>query len=467
MSRIRRAAAVILTRESEAGPEVYLVRRADSLSFFGGYWAFPGGALNPTDSRDMPDDLDAAFVRCATRELIEEIGVDLRPGEPGPGPETLCTLTTPAFIPVRFETRFLTAALPDGQSPEPDGGELVDGRFVEPESIIAEWEAGAIQIAPPVLYLLRLLAEHGIEGLPAAAHAAQQALESGTRLHAVYFSPGIFMAPLETPTLPPATTTNTLVVGREHLYLVDPATPSASEQQRLFAEMDRLIAAGARFEAILLTHHHADHVGAVNAVSGRYALPVRAHALTYERIAPGFMKGAALADGDRIELGTAPDGSAGWHLRVLHTPGHAVDHLCFIDSRYNAAIVGDMLSTVSTILIDPPEGHMRTYLDSLARLLHEPMGTLYPAHGPAHRDGHALIREFIAHRADRESQALQALSASPTPVETLVEEIYTDVPREAWPLAARSLLAELIKLEEDGRCERTPAGWRLSPAGAD
>ena len=66
-------------------------------------------------------------------------------------------------------------------------------------------------------------------------------------------------------------------------------------------------------------------------------------------------------DGDRLELGTAPDGSRDWHLKVVHTPGHAVDHLCFIDSRYHAAIVGDMLSTVSTIIIDPPEGHMGTY----------------------------------------------------------------------------------------------------------
>ena len=466
MSTIRRAAAVILLREDRAGTKVYLVRRADTLSFFGGYWAFPGGAMNATDAGHRPDDLDAAYVRCAIRELIEEIGVDLRCGDPGAGPAPLCTLTTPAFIPIRFETRFLTAALPDGQDPLPDGSELVDGRFMQAHEAIADWEAGRMQIAPPVLHLLRLLHEHGTQGFKEAAYRTQAELEQGDRLHAVYFSPGIFMAPLETPTLPPATTTNTLVAGTRQLYLIDPATPSQSEQQRLFAEMDRLIEGGAQFEAILLTHHHADHVGAVNAASHRYDLPVRAHRLTYERIAPGYIKGAPLRDGDRIDLGTAPDGSTDWHLEVLHTPGHAVDHLCFMDSRYKAAIVGDMLSTVSTILIDPPDGHMRTYVQSLHRLLQQPMGTLYPAHGPAHRDGHALIREFIAHRAERESQALDVLSIEPQPVDALVAQVYTDVPREAWPLAARSLLAELIKLQEDGRCMETPVGWRLSPADA-
>ena len=133
--------------------------------------------------------------------------------------------------------------------------------------------------------------------------------------------------------------------------------------------MDDLINEGGRFQAILLTHHHRDHVGAVNAVSQRYRLPLRAHEETYRRIDAGFIPGEPLTDGDRLELGTAPDGSGDWHLNVLHTPGHAVDHLCFIDSRYHAAIVGDMLSTVSTIVIDPPEGHMHTYLDSLNRLL--------------------------------------------------------------------------------------------------
>jgi len=459
MSNIRLAAAVMLTRRDGADAEIYLVRRAPALRFFGGYWAFPGGAVQASDRQHMPADEDAMYTRCAIRELIEETGVDLRAQPQDAAPMHVCSFTTPEFIPIRFATRFLSAVLPPDQTPEADGGELVDGRFMRPAEAVREWERGNMQIAPPVIFMLQLMAEHGMAAFMEPARFAAAGIEAG-QLHPVYFSPGIFMAPLATPTLPPATTTNTLVVGADSLFIVDPATPDDSEQTRLFALIDALIRSGSAFRGILLTHHHADHVGAVNAVSTRYALPVRAHALTYERIPSGYIQGDPLQDGDRIELGTAPDGSGSWHLKVLHTPGHAVDHLCFLDSRYNAAIVGDMLSTVSSILIDPPEGHMRTYLNSLRRLLEIPMTTLYPAHGPAHRDGHALIKEYLGHRRHREQQTLDALTAEPHTVESLVREIYTDMPEDVWPLAARSLLAELIKLREDGRCEETTAGWR-------
>ena len=219
--------------------------------------------------------------------------------------------------------------------------------------------------------------------------------------------------------------------------------------------MDELIGEGRTFEAILLTHHHIDHVGAVNAVSRRYRLPVRAHKETYRRVDGDYITGEPLADGDRLELGTAPDGSSDWHLKVVHTPGHAVDHLCYIDSRYHAAIAGDMLSTISTIIIDPPEGHMRTYLNSLNRLLEIPVKTLYPAHGLPHQDGHSLIRRFLKHRQKREDAIKSALAGDPRSIDELLPDAYADVSADVYPVASRSLLAGLIKLEEDGFLQAT------------
>ena len=164
-----------------------------------------------------------------------------------------------------------------------------------------------------------------------------------------------------------------------------------------------------------------------------------------------------------IPLGVAPDGTPGWHLEVMHTPGHARDHLCFIDSRYRAAIVGDMLSTISTIIIDPPEGHMATYLRELERLLTRPMSTLYPAHGPAHRDGHALLRQFIAHRRGREQKVIAALSRAPQSLEALLPTAYGDVAPAVYGAALRSLLAGLEKLAEDGVAHETVEGdWLLA-----
>ena len=318
-----------------------------------------------------------------------------------------------------------------------------------------------MEIAPPVLFLLRLMATGGLEAFFDRARLETERLAQGA-LHSVYFSPGIFTAPLSTPTLPPATTTNTMIAGADKLYIIDPATPDPAEQQRLFNRMDEMMGEGKTFEAILLTHHHIDHVGAVNAVSRRYRLPVRAHEETYHRIDSGHIKGKSLKDGDRLELGTAPDGTGDWHLKVIHTPGHAVDHLCYIDSRYHAAIVGDMLSTVSTILIDPPEGHLRTYLVSLNRLLSIPMRALYPAHGPPHRDGHSLIRYFLEHRQKRENAVKTALTAVPRSIDQLLPEVYADVSESVYPIASRSLLAGLIKLEEDGFSKQQGVGWLLA-----
>ncbi len=423
------------------------------MRFFGGYWVFPGGNVGDEDRSGADAAEELILRRCAVRELREETGLhcdDLI---------SVCRITTPPFYPVRYKTQFFLTQNPPGAEPHLAGTELTEYGFFDPAEAVRLWERGAMDIAPPVLFLLRELARHGRTNFVAQAAATAATFDS-VGVHPAYFSPGMFIAPLRTPTLPPATTTNTVIVGQQTLYVIDPATPEPDEQARLFYQMDKMQAEGARFENILLTHHHVDHVGAVNAVSRRYQLPVRAHPLTYDRVPGDYLRGPPLNEGDRINLDTAPDGTQDWHLDVFHTPGHAVDHLCFIDNRYHAAVVGDMLSTVSTILIDPPEGHMRTYLDSLRRLLEVPIKTLVPAHGLPHQDGHGLIRQFLDHRRMREEQALAVLTAEPQSVESLVPVIYTTTPAEVYPLAARSLLAELIKLKEESRCEESVAGWR-------
>lgn len=493
MPSMRLASSIILTRGPETDPEVYLVERSPKLRFFGGYWAFPGGTIMEEDYHKDADSVDAAFTRCALRELFEETGILVSPLKHQLSDEDkkqlrneliqgasldgwgqllnaeplvldtfkpVCSITTPSSSPVRYETQFMQVQMPDGEEPTIEIGELVAGRFYRPSEAVDAWISGDILIAPPVLFLLRLLAEHDFPTFRKTADIITQGFENGV-LHPMHFTPGIFTAPLKTPTLPPATTTNTLLVGNETIFVIDPATPEQDEQLRLFAKMNELIKDGKKFEAILLTHHHVDHIGAVNAVSQKYHLPVRAHPLTYDRIPNGFHPGEPLNEGDKIDLGTSPDGQAGWHLSVIHTPGHADDHLCFMDSRYHAAIVGDMLSTISTILIDPPEGHMHTYIRSLERLLDYPIKMLYPAHGPTHRDGHEVIRYFLKHRQEREQTIIDTLESEPQTLGELLPTVYSDVTQSTYPIASRSLLAGLIKLEEDGVCVKNQRGWSL------
>lgn len=495
MAKIRRASSVIITRGDVESPEIYLVQRNPELRFMGGFWAFPGGTLDERDSIDPELTDDQSFIRCGVRELFEETGIlldglgkDLSVKEISAirlqllddntsqddwydlidkstiktwSISPICTITTPPFSPVIYKTRFLHVHLQDDQVPEIIHGELVDGKFIKPSDATQAWDRGESHIAPPNLFLLRLLAENDLDSFKSKAELETRKFDEGA-LHPVYFSPGIFMAPLKTPTLPPATTTNTLIVGSNKLYVVEPATYDENEQKSLFRKMDELIDEGKTFEAILLTHYHMDHVGAVTAVSQRYQLPVRAHPMTYDRLPEGYIKGEPLNEGDRIELGTAPDGTAGWSLDVLHTPGHTPDHIIYLENRYKAAIIGDMMSTVSTIVIEPPEGHMRTYLNSLERLLDYPIKTVFPSHGTVHNDGHALIKKFLKHRKVREDKIIAALSHEAQELKELLPVVYDDVHEKALPLAEKSLLAGLIKLEEDNVCRQSNHRWQLS-----
>jgi glyoxylase-like metal-dependent hydrolase (beta-lactamase superfamily II) len=255
---------------------------------------------------------------------------------------------------------------------------------------------------------------------------------------------------LRTPTLPPAAHTNVYLLGPDEgpWIAVDPGSPYPDQQ----AVLDRALA-DVGLALVLLTHHHGDHVGGAAALAARFGAPIAAHANTAKRL-PELAITQLLADGERIT------GSAG-DLECVFTPGHADGHLCF--SRAGFTIAGDMVAGLGTILIDPSEGDMTLYLRSLEHLLARPQTVLLPAHGPALPDGHAKLREYIAHRLMREAKVAAALGAAGTgdaPVGELVARAYDDTPRVLWPLAERSLVAHLHKLAVDGRArEVAPGRW--------
>ncbi|HEX5053962.1 MAG TPA: MBL fold metallo-hydrolase [Planctomycetota bacterium] len=502
MSR-RTAAALLIT--SGEGPErrVFLCERSPELRFFGGYWALPGGTVGDEDR--AAGDEAAALQACAHRELFEETGLlrhtlpatrtagdtlrswreellaneradgDQRPASPWPALiagtapppplRELCRIETPPFAPVRYDTVFYHVPLDECRAgtagPRPDvwKGELVQGRFWWPQQALASWRNGDLLLVPPVVILLEHLARtEDFDRFAREIAATAQGYRAG-RLHQVRFSPGIVLAPLRTPTLPPATTTNCYIVGHERLWVVDPGSPHADEQARLLTLLGELTAGGAAVEGILLTHHHRDHVGGVHALSSALDLPVRGHPLTLSRLEPGFRAGPPIDDGQTIDLGPAPDGGAAWDLLAIHTPGHDRGHLCFRESRYGTMLVGDMLSTISTIIVDPPEGHLATYLRSLERLAGSPMTTLYPAHGPAMRDGQQLVQKYLRHRRQREASLVKALEQGGGTVEQLLPKVYWDASPQLYGFAARSLLAGLQKLQEEGRAGEEAGRW--------
>jgi glyoxylase-like metal-dependent hydrolase (beta-lactamase superfamily II) len=278
-------------------------------------------------------------------------------------------------------------------------------------------------------------------------------------------APGIRLLALKTATLPPATHTNCYLVGdstkETDFVVIDPGSGDAAELAALYAAVDGLVAEGGRLIAVVLTHHHRDHVDGAAAVRERYAAPVWAHRETAAHL-DAIEVARELRDDDAIQLG--PDS-----LRCLHTPGHASGHLCLHHPRTNSLLAGDLVASTGTIIINPPDGHMGQYLASLERMRELGASAILPAHGAPIADPDAVLADYLEHRRAREADVLAALQRicaagkkSATPMD-LVPEVYADIPAHIWPLAARSLLAHLIHLVEQGVAVADGKKFRAPP----
>lgn len=260
-----------------------------------------------------------------------------------------------------------------------------------------------------------------------------------------------------TPTLLPATHTNSYALGAREVLLVEPATPYDDERRRWLEWARGLIGRGRRPVALFVTHHHADHVGGTEFLARELGLPVWAHDLTAQRL-PDVVVSRRLADGDCIDLaGPEPQ-----RWEVLHTPGHAPGHVCLLEQRLGAVVVGDMVASVGTILIEPGDGDMRVYLDQLRRLAGLHAQVALPAHGDPITEPTAHFEHYVRHRLKREAKVLDALAAGAADLEQLLAKVYDDTPKAVWPIARLSLRAHLDKLLAEGRVLSHDAGYSLN-----
>ncbi len=238
--------------------------------------------------------------------------------------------------------------------------------------------------------------------------------------------------------------TNTyLIADHQGLAVLDPG-PADSRH------IDNILRASALLERpltrVLVTHTHRDHSPAVALLrqhcSGEVIGPeVLDDPLQDDTWAPDRV----LADGDLIELG-------GLSLRVITTPGHVSNHLCYLEQQSGLLFSGDHLINGSTVVIAPPSGSMSAYLRSLQRLLDETISQIAPGHGDVIRNPVQTIESTIGHRLAREEKVFQALKSFPdsTPAD-LVARVYSDVPAFLHGVATFSLEAHLIRLVEEQR----------------
>lgn len=390
--------------------------------------------------------------------------------------------------PRRYDTRFFVAVAPRAQSPSHDNSETVGHLWIRPAEALARHRRGNFKMLFPTIKTLEALArfadaqavmEHARTPRPVPAMLPHPATgRDGRRMlvasdyayaevskldpdgagNAAYeILPGVVVrlsdkvrrVTAPNPGFMTGPGTNTYLLGAgDEIAVIDPGPADDAHVQILLDE------AGGTIRWILVTHTHIDHSPAAALLKSRtgaelLGMPPPRH----ERQDRSFRPDRVLAHGARVRV-------AGCTLRVIHTPGHASNQLCYMLEDEKLLFTGDHIMQGSTVVIDPPDGDMIAYLASLRMLLEEDIAYLAPGHGFLMDKAHEAVERLLVHRAARENKVLKALErAGGATLEDLLPGVYDDVPARMHPVASRSLLAHLLKLKAEERVRETAGRW--------
>jgi glyoxylase-like metal-dependent hydrolase (beta-lactamase superfamily II)/8-oxo-dGTP pyrophosphatase MutT (NUDIX family) len=399
--------------------------------------------------------------------------------------------TTPPGLPRRFDARFFVATAPDDQPASHDGIETIDHVWIDPAEALEDHRCGRRLLGLPTLRTLRILSDFDNtdtlmryahanppdpypekawpairKGRPVTLEPGAPAYDEATKLDpegegsvsaeitpglAVQVAAGVIRLTAGNSGMMTGPGTNTYIVGHERFTVIDPGPDNQ-------AHIDRILElTGSRIERVLVTHTHLDHS------PGAHSLKLATNCLVWGQAAPNdatqdtsFSPDAQPVHGDLI------DTDAG-QLKVIHTPGHASNHLCFLLEDQELLFAGDHIMQGSTVVINPPDGDMKAYIESLYDLLDEPIRFIAPGHGFLMGQPEAVIDYLITHRLAREYKVTRALERhAPASLKDLTAEIYNDVPTALHGVAARSALAHLLKLKADGRAHEKAGLWHTT-----
>ena len=395
-------------------------------------------------------------------------------------------------LPRRFDVPFLVARMPEGQTPVADEAEQFEPVWVRPADALARHKEGHFFIIFPTIRTLeRLLQYANVEAVLAdcartdeplwtscpragllAGHEARYmeheqpygelelVCPDGQMLHALDWqseAPVALLKNVQRLTAPNAgfmtgPGTNSYLVGDPDTgyVAVDPGPADAEHLERLWR------AAGGQIKAIVCTHSHPDHSPGAKPLQAMCADPkppiLGLPSAPTARAASEFTPDRLLQNNELVALHSCRPGHEITHtLRAVHTPGHAANHLCLVLEEDGLLFSGDHILNGSTTVVDPPDGDMTAYLDSLDRLAHlcagEDLRFILPAHGYVLGDAASQIARLKAHRLAREAKILAAMQARPEgSMDDWVALAYDDVPERVWPLAKRSMLAHVERL---------------------
>ena len=237
--------------------------------------------------------------------------------------------------------------------------------------------------------------------------------------------------------------TNTYLIGNDEVTVIDPG-PALPDHIEAIAQTSTDI------KQILLTHTHPDHSPGAKLLQDKIGVPVFALITESSKDQDTtFTPERVLIDGENLT-------SENYTIEVIHTPGHASNHLCYLLKEEKLLFTGDHIMDGSTVVISPPDGNMQEYIDSLLKLKKYDLNKIAPGHGELMDDPYATVEWIIQHRIERESKVIEALQLQKSgDLDTLVKDVYSDVDPMLHPIAKWSLESHLIKLINDGVAKRT------------
>ena len=246
--------------------------------------------------------------------------------------------------------------------------------------------------------------------------------------------------------------TNTYLLGNEEVAVLDPGPA-------IPAHIDAILgAAGDRIRWIVCTHTHPDHSPAWRAIAEATGAEVIGALPADDMFQDDTFAPTREIRHDDVLV--TPEFS----LRAVHTPGHVSNHFCYFMEQEQMLFAGDHIMNGSTVVIVPPSGDMKAYIESLQLLLRYPLKFIAPGHGEVLEDSRAVVAWLVNHRLQREAKVIRGLQQlGRSSVDELVVVVYDDVETSLHKMAKLSLAAHLIKLRQENRALQHPDNerWEL------
>lgn len=424
--------------------EYLLLKRAHHLKAFPGYTSFVGGKVDQDDREREAvlkgyDHIESSWLNAIVREVTEEVEYELVLNKSNIVSIThLGTATTPSFQKVRFKNQYILIELKEKFIPKNDEGEILSSTWQTLNTFFEEDERGEHMMVPPSRELLKRQSK-GILDINKDLN-----LEfSDDCVPEIEMVRGIsILMPLSN-TFPPAYRTNCFYLSGEQKILIDPSPAGMKEYNRLVNTLGER-----KIDFIFLTHHHIDHFENVNHLARELSVPIKLSKKTYDLISNRTPRNYfAKIKIDFLKEGDVLCSWKGAELIVHEVPGHASGQLAIVDSMNRIYIVSDLIQTIGTVMVTPPNGDMAKYFNSLSRVINLNPNFVFPSHGLP-MGGVEKLKSTLLHRKGREEHIKKLLEMNKS-TEEIYKIIYPFLNDNLKHYALGTIQAHIEKIESE------------------